>query len=189
MELSTGLCTASASTYKTLMKKLLFLLPLFILSSAAFAGQPLTGLIAGQGISIQDPNGPTPTISLGELNANQPWEIKHGGGITLSSPFAFFRMADSDGFFHGTLAATDLKADRWYVFPDASGAVALTTSEISPKLLHVQFVDIPSEDIDPSQCETGEEKIDTGGATVEHCYCINVPGVWYCSPMTQGPID
>jgi len=169
------------------MKKILLVMAM-LFSTSTFAA--INSVEQGKGIEVKDSFGPDAKISLGNLFVGGDWEITGGGGITLSSPFASFKLNDADGWFHGALRSGDLSADRFWTFPDATGIVALTTSEISPKIIHFVLVDIPQADLAGAvQCTTGEEKIDTGGATIERCNCLFSPGIWYCTPMTKGPID
>ena len=83
---------------------------------------------AGSGISVSGTPAEnyTETIALGSLTAN--WSQTGAFDIVLNNASSELSLLESTGAtFFGTIDVGDLTADRTYTFPDATGAVCLST--------------------------------------------------------------
>lgn len=68
--------------------------------------------------------------------------------------------------------------------PDASSYVRIAGET---RVDEVGIFVLTQEDVGAT-CALGEMKLDTGGATVELCYC-SATNTWVCTPMASGPTD
>ncbi|MBI1908868.1 MAG: hypothetical protein HYS22_01705 [Deltaproteobacteria bacterium] len=95
------------------------------LTGGAITGSGTLAVGAGSGISVT-----SDAVAVGPLTAD--WNQTGAFDITLNNASSELKILESAGAtYYGIVDAGDLSADRTYTFPDATGTVALTTSNVA----------------------------------------------------------